>query len=108
MEFFKPRERLREKQFKWAGPITEYNAPYFRNQAQKITLKTMEGARKYKIGGYKGDFMSEYFIKNYFTITIVNNDVMNPSRLKQGSIDLWGSDELVGPYVASETLSMEI
>lgn len=97
----------REKQFKWVGPITSYNATLFAKPNSKIVLNTVEDARKYKIGGYKGDFMSEYFIKNNFNISTVANDVMNPSRLKQGSIDLWVAEELVGPYIASDALDME-
>lgn len=97
----------REKQFKWVGPITNYNATLFAKSGSKIVLKTVEDARNYRIGGYKGDFMSEYFIKNNFNISTVANDVMNPSRLDQGSIDLWVAEELVGPYIASDALNMD-
>jgi len=97
----------REKAFKWVGPITSSNAVLFAKPNSEITLNTVEDARKYKIGGYKGDFMSEYFITNNFDISLVNNDVMNPSRLQQGSIDLWVADELSGPYVASDALDVD-
>lgn len=105
--FCTARTEEREKQFKWVGPITNYNAVLFAKPGSSITLDTIEDARKYKIGGYKGDFMSEYFINKGFNISTVANDVMNPSRLKQGSIDLWVAEELVGPYIASDALDMD-
>ena len=97
----------REDQFKWVGPITNSNAVLFAKPNSDITLNNVEDARNYTIGGYKGDYMSEYFIKNNFDISLVNNDVMNPSRLIQGSIDLWVADELSGPYIASDALDIE-
>jgi polar amino acid transport system substrate-binding protein len=105
--FCTARTAEREKQFKWVGPITNHITSLFAKPGSDIVLETLEDARKYKIGGYKGDFMSEYFTKNGFDFSTVNNDVMNPSRLKQGSIDLWVAEELVGPYIASDALNME-
>lgn len=105
--FCTARTKDREKQFKWVGPITSYNATLFAKPGSNITLANLEEARNYKIGGYKGDFMSEYFIKNNFNISTVANDVMNPSRLTQGSIDLWVADELSGPYIASDALNLD-
>ncbi len=105
--FCTARTAERENQFKWVGPITNSNAVLFAKPNSKIKLDTVEDARKYKIGGYKDDFMSEYFVTNNFDISLVNNDVMNPSRLKQGSIDLWVADELSGPYVASDAQNID-
>lgn len=105
--FCTARTQEREVKFKWVGPITSSNAVLFAKPNSDIKLNTVEDARKYKLGGYKGDFMSEYFINNDFNISLVNNDVMNPSRLLQGSIDLWISDELSGPYVASDALDID-
>ena len=105
--FCAARTTEREKEFKWVGPITSSNAVLFAKPGSDISLDNVEDARKYKLGGYKGDFMSEYFIKNNFNISLVNNDVMNPSRLLQGSIDLWIADELSGPYVASDALNID-
>jgi polar amino acid transport system substrate-binding protein len=105
--FCTARTAEREGQFKWVGPITSLNSALFAKPGSKIVLNTLDDARQYKVGGYKGDFMGEHFVKEGFNISLVTNDVMNPSRLKQGSIDLWIADELVGPYVASDALNMD-
>lgn len=92
----------REDQFKWVGPLTEYSWTLFAKPGSTLKLKTLEDARKYKIGGYKDDFMSNFLVENKYNISVVNNDALNPHRLQMGKIDLWIADELVGPYTASD------
>lgn len=104
--FCTARTEARENSFKWVGPLTEYRWTLFAKPGSNIKLSTLEDARKYKIGGYKDDFMSNYLIKNNFNVSVVNSDSMNPHRLQLGKIDLWIADELVGPYTAADAAEM--
>ena len=45
----------REKLFKWVGPLGPDDWIMLAKADSKITLETLDDARKYKIGAYKGD-----------------------------------------------------
>lgn len=92
----------REAYFQWIGPLTNIDWTLFAIKGTSIKLTSLEGAKKYKIGGYKDDVMSNYLIEKGFTVNALSNDSLNPMRLRLGQIDLWVSDGLSGPYVASE------
>ena len=53
----------REKLFKWVGPIGPDDWIMLAKADSKITLETLEEARKYKIGAYKGDAIAETLAK---------------------------------------------
>ena len=51
----------RERLFKWVGPIGPDDWILLAKADSKITLETLNDARKYKIGAYKGDAIAEKF-----------------------------------------------
>ncbi len=53
----------RENLFKWVGPIGPDDWIMLAKADSKITLETLEDARKYKIGAYKGDAIAETLAK---------------------------------------------
>lgn len=96
------RTEQREDSFQWVGPLAPINWTLFAAPDSDISLETLEDARNLRIGGYKGDVMSDYLLERGFNvITGVSGD-QNPRRLVLGQIDLWVTDGLVGPLVAAE------
>lgn len=93
----------REDSFKWVGPLTEIRWTLFAKPDSSITLESLDDARQYRIGGYKGDVMTAYLEDKGFEVSALVNDSVNPKRLLLGQIDLWVADELSGPYVASDS-----
>lgn len=104
--FCTARNEERESWFQWVGPLTEIRWTLFAKAGSDIRLTTLEDARKYRIGGYKGDVMTQYLIDQGFNVSVVDSDAMNPLRLHHGQIDLWIADYLSGPYVASDAADL--
>ena len=55
----------RENLFKWVGPIGPDDWIMLARADSKITLDTLNDARKYKIGAYKGDAIAETLNTRY-------------------------------------------
>ncbi|WP_221800888.1 substrate-binding periplasmic protein [Oceanobacter mangrovi] len=100
------RSAEREHMFKWVGPITYMTGALFARPDSEIKLKSVEDAKKYKIGGLKGDSFTNFFKDKGYNLSIVADDRENPYLLEQGTIDLWVSDVLTGPYKAADTTNM--
>ena len=92
----------REPLFKWVGPITANNWVFLKNADNEIEVNSLEDAKKYRIGGYRGDAVSLYLESQGFTIHYVNKDYLNARKLDRGRIDLWATGQLLGPYYARE------
>ena len=104
--FCTARTEERDAWFSWVGPLTSMGWSLFARPDSDIKLKTLEEAKKYKIGGYKSDVMTEYLVERGYNVSVINDGLQNPLRLQRGLIDLWVSDELHAPYVASDTVDM--
>ena len=105
--FCTARSPEREDSFYWVGPLTHIGWTLFAKPDSDIQLKTLEDARKYRIGGYNGDVMTLFLQKNKFNVSPIANDSVNPKRLMLGQIDLWVADALSGPYVASDSADID-
>ncbi len=96
------RNEEREDLFRWVGPIADMEWSLFAMKDAKITLRNIEQAKQYRIGGAKNDVISNYLIAKGLDVSVIFNDMKNPIRLKTGSIDLWASDSVTGPYLAAD------
>lgn len=105
--FCTARTKEREDQFQWVGPLASINWTLFAAPGSTLKLASLEDARKLKIGGYKGDVMSDYLIDQGFNVTTSISGDVNARRLSLGEIDLWVTDGLVGPKVAKEKYGIE-
>lgn len=92
----------RESQFKWVGPIGPDNWVLLTAAKSPIRLKTLEDARKYRIGAYKDDAVAEDLIKRGFAPSLELRDEENAKKLKAGTIDIWATTDPVGRYVAGQ------
>lgn len=94
----------REKLFKWVGPIGENDWVLFslidpKTKTPKIKINTLEDAKKYVIGAYKGDATSNYLHSLGFTVDDTNLDLNNEKKLQAERIDLWASGKQLGNWI---------
>ncbi|POF40023.1 amino acid ABC transporter substrate-binding protein [Pseudomonas laurylsulfativorans] len=92
----------REKLFKWVGPIGPDDWIMLAKADSKITLETLNDARKYKIGAYKGDAIAETLSKQGLNPIVVLRDQDNARKLVNGQIDLWATGDPAGRYLARQ------
>lgn len=92
----------REKLFKWVGPIGPDDWIMLAKADSKITLETLNDARKYKIGAYKGDAIAETLAKQGLNPIVVLRDQDNAKKLVNGQIDLWATGDPAGRYLARQ------
>jgi polar amino acid transport system substrate-binding protein len=92
----------REKLFKWVGPIGPDDWIMLAKADSKITLETLDQARKYKIGAYKGDAIAETLAKQGLNPIVVLRDQDNAKKLVNGQIDLWATGDPAGRYLARQ------
>lgn len=92
----------REKLFKWVGPIGPDDWIMLAKADSKITLESLEQARKYRIGAYKGDAIAETLAKQGLKPVVVLRDQDNAKKLVNGQIDLWATGDPAGRYLARQ------
>ena len=92
----------RERLFKWVGPIGPDDWIMLARAVSKITLETLNDARKYKIGAYKGDAIAETLTKQGLKPVVVLRDQDNAKKLVNGQIDLWATGDPAGRYLARQ------
>jgi polar amino acid transport system substrate-binding protein len=100
--FVMARLRDRENLFKWVGPIGPDDWILLAKADSKITLDTLEDARKYRIGAYKGDAIAETLAKQGLKPIVVLRDQDNAKKLVNGQIDLWATGDPAGRYLARQ------
>ena len=94
------RTAKREDSYKWVGPLTSDDWALFAPSDSKITLKSLEEAHKYKLGGYQGDAAGDFLVTHKFNVDVADSDKFNPQKLMAGRIDLWIAGVRTGPFVA--------
>jgi len=92
----------REKLFKWVGPIGPDDWVMLAKADSKISLDSLDDARKYKIGAYKGDAIAETLAKQGMKPLVVLRDQDNAQKLVSGQIDLWATGDPAGRYLARQ------
>lgn len=96
------RTEEREKSFLWVGPIAPNDWVLFAKEDSPITLDSLEAARQYKIGGYRGDAITLYLQSQKFTIDEAGNDDQSVQKLAAGRIDLWATGVSAGPFISAK------
>ncbi|VVQ32107.1 hypothetical protein PS943_02682 [Pseudomonas fluorescens] len=92
----------RENLFKWVGPIGPDDWIMLAKADSKISLESLEQARKYRIGAYKGDAIAETLAKQGLKPIVVLRDQDNAKKLVNGQIDLWATGDPAGRYLARQ------
>lgn len=94
----------RENKYQWVGPLTSMQMVFFKKKGSKITLKSLEDAKKVaKIGVTKGvanfEVLNTQGFDNFDFITN-GKDETNINKLVKGRIDLWPTLLMAGLYNA--------
>ncbi|VVN17182.1 hypothetical protein PS662_04163 [Pseudomonas fluorescens] len=92
----------REQLFKWVGPIGPDDWIMLAKADSKISIETLDQARKYKIGAYKGDAIAETLTRQGVKPIVVLRDQDNAKKLVNGQIDLWATGDPAGRYLARQ------
>lgn len=96
------RTEEREKSFLWVGPVAPNYWVLFGKADSPIKLASLEDARKFKIGGYRGDAVTLYLQGQKFTVDEAVNDEQNVQKLDVGRIELWATGSQAGPFVSGK------
>ena len=92
----------REKLFKWVGPIGPDDWVLLARANSPIVLTSLEQARAYRIGAYKGDAIALALEKQGLAPVIVLRDQDNARKLLAGQIDLWATGDPAGQFLARQ------
>jgi polar amino acid transport system substrate-binding protein len=90
----------REKLFKWVGPVGSYDWIMLAKADSPIQLTSLEQAKAYRIGAYKGDAVGERLLAQGLNPILLLRDQDNAKKLVNGQIDLWAAGDPTGPYLA--------
>lgn len=101
------RNKKREKLFKWVDVVAPYDVYFYKLKSRAdVELKTLDDAKKYKIGAVRDDVRTQYLEKNGFeagkTLEIVPKDIMSIRQLLAGRIDLVPIDQLALAYLMKQ------
>lgn len=92
----------REKLFKWVGPIGPDDWIMLAREDSPIKLTSLEQAKQYRIGAYKGDAIAEELTAQGMNPVVVLRDQDNAKKLANGQIDLWATGDPAGRYLARQ------
>lgn len=90
----------REKRFKWVGPIGPDDWVLLARADSPIQLSSLEAARPYRIGAYKGDAIAVELARQGMNPVTVLSDKDNARKLVDGQLDLWATGDPAGRYLA--------
>ncbi|MBF8162013.1 substrate-binding periplasmic protein [Ectopseudomonas hydrolytica] len=100
--FSTARTAERESLFKWVGPIARNEWVLFAKGDSPIQLASIEDARRYRIGGYKGDAKTQFLLDRGLEVQTALRDTENVRKLERGQIDLWVTSNQAGRFVARQ------
>ena len=92
----------REALFKWIGPTDSAEWVFMARADRRITLRTLEDARPYRIGTYNGDARDAFLRSRGFRLDPAPTDLANPRKLLLGRIDLWAAALRAGSPVLEQ------
>ena len=100
--FSTARTAEREGLFKWVGPIASNEWVLFSKGDCSIQLNSLDDARRYRIGGYKGDAKTQFLLDRGLEVQTALRDSENVKKLERGQIDLWVTSNQAGRFVARQ------
>jgi polar amino acid transport system substrate-binding protein len=92
----------REALFKWVGPIGPDDWVLLGRSDSTITLDSLEDARQYSVGAYKGDAIADHLQQQGLQPVTALRDQLNAKKLMAGQIDLWATGDPAGRYLAKQ------
>jgi polar amino acid transport system substrate-binding protein len=92
----------REALFKWVGPVGPDDWVLLGKADSTITLNSLEDAKQFNVGAYKGDAIAEYLLGKGLEPITALRDTENAKKLMAGRIDLWATGDPAGRYLAKQ------
>lgn len=92
----------REALFKWVGPIGPDDWVLLAKGDSPVNLASLDEAKQYRIGAYKGDAISQYLTEKGVEHSTSLRDQENARKLMAGQIDLWATGDPAGRYLAKQ------
>lgn len=92
----------RENLFKWVGPIGPDDWVLLAKSDSAISLSSLDEAKQYKVGAYKGDAIAEHLQEKGLQPITALRDQENAKKLMAGQIDLWATGDPAGRYLAKQ------
>lgn len=92
----------REALFKWVGPIGPDDWVLLARADSPINITSLEQARGYNVGAYKGDAIAEHLAAQGLQPALALRDQTNVEKLQSGEIDLWATGDPAGRYLAKQ------
>lgn len=92
----------RETLFKWIGPIGPDDWVMLGKADSSITLNSLDDAKQYRVGAYKGDAIAEHLAEKGLQPITALRDTENAKKLMDGQIDLWATGDPAGRYLAKQ------
>lgn len=92
----------REELFRWVGPIGPDDWVMLARGDSQISLASLDDAKRYRIGAYKGDAIAEYLVEKGVEHSTSLRDQENARKLQAGQIDLWATGDPAGRYLARQ------
>ena len=92
----------RKPKFKWVGPLVSNDWVFFGRADSDLRIRSLNDARGYVIGGYKGDATALFLERQGFRLDLASHDQVNPAKLAAGRFDVWATGNYLGPYLARQ------
>ena len=92
----------RKPLFKWVGPLVTNDWVFFGRADSELAIDSLDDARGFVVGGYKGDATAVYLEQQGFNLDLASHDHVNPAKLAAGRFDIWATGSHLGPYLARQ------
>ena len=75
--------------FHWIGPIALDDWALYIWRDRPVTINSIDDLRSLRVGGYRNAPSTEYLVSLGIDVSTLDNDRLNPWRLKHDLIDVW-------------------
>lgn len=92
----------REAKFHWIGPVAPNDWMLFVKADSTVTVKNLDEAKKFRVGGYRGDAEAEFLEAQGFKMDNAGDNDQALKKLVDGRIDIMATGMLDGPWAAKK------
>ncbi len=102
------RSQVREAKYQWISPVLVSRFGLFAHPDDDIKIATMEDAKPYVVGSYRGAGISEYLISQGFNVEMSSTNQQSFWKLQKKRVGLWAS-ELINAehYMLTDQVMLE-
>ncbi|MDN3678841.1 ABC transporter substrate-binding protein [Vibrio tapetis subsp. quintayensis] len=86
------RSQEREAKYQWISPVLVSRFGLFAHPDDDIKIETMEDAKHYVVGSYRGAGISDYLTSHGFTVETSSTNQQSFWKLQKKRVGLWASE----------------